>query len=128
MRKRRCVDLPKNNNFLDRCINELRCSTQLFEINGELAEIFEVLFSELMEYCKKHNIPLQDTSGIRNLLNRAESLFNQIAELKTNPKSFRIEWLTDESKQPKRADEDEPVPTNMIQICLGSMTSGNEPV
>jgi hypothetical protein len=110
--------LPENN-FLDRCINELRCSTQLFEINGELAEIFEVLFSELMEYCKKYNIPLQDISGTRNLLNRAEALFNQIAELKANPKSFGIEWLSDDSYHEglnrrkvtdHRTDEDETEP------------------
>ena len=110
------------NDFLGKCINELSCSRQLFELNGELAEIFEVLFSELIAYCKANNIPLTDLRGTRNLLNRAEALFNQIAELKTNPKTLQMNWLSDVWKHSEESDGKgtEPCFIRLLYWVMGS--------
>ena len=72
------------------------------DLSFELTDTMFVLLDTLMDYCKKHNIPLYQERGMWNLVNRAQGIFRQIEAI--NPTTFPK--LTDEKKHPFRTDEE----------------------
>lgn len=79
--------------------NILVCWKETYERSIELADVSFTLLSTVMDYCKSHNIPLYDEKGIWNLVSKAKSILQEIENINSSSKLFRI---TDEFLQHKR--------------------------
>lgn len=87
---------------------------ETIDLSFELADTMFTLLDSLMNYCKKHDIPLYQEQGMWNLVNRAQSIFKQIEIVNSNlfPK------LADEFSQHKKADEDFTEPGSLLKEII----------
>lgn len=68
----------------------------------ELADVCPTLLNSVMDYCKNNNIPLYNEESIWNLVNKVQSLSQEISNLN----SCNFQKIADEVLQHKQNDKD----------------------
>lgn len=89
--------------------NEL---VRMHELNQELLETLMVAMQWIREYARKNNIPLLNQNTFFSLLNKAETLINEI--MSNSPPFLQRQIPSDESKQPHKPDEEVTGPKNGV--------------
>ena len=87
-------------------MNSLVIWKEICDLSFELAETVEVLFDSVLDYCKKHDIPLHKEKGMWNLIKRALCISEQIAEISSSDfKSLKLPSYFFKDKDPEELPE-----------------------
>ncbi len=85
---------------------------ETYELSFELSDIMLALLNNLMDYCKANNIPLYQQQNIWGLVNKAQTIIQEIGIL--NSTSFPKLPPTDEKKHTFGTDGEETEPEEQI--------------
>jgi len=91
----------------EKMLNNLIRWKETYELSFELAETVGVLLDSLMDYCKKHKIPLYKEKGIWNLERKAGCISEQIAKVNSPNFQQQLRTLLKSLKLPDKEDDDE---------------------
>jgi hypothetical protein len=76
---------------------------ETYELSFELADVTYTLLNSIIDYCKAHDIPINEEKGLWNLVIKSRSIFATIEQI--NSASAR-KLLSDEILHDNRSDED----------------------
>lgn len=84
---------------------------ETYALSFELAETTFVVLDAVIDYCKSHNIPINEDKGLWNLVVKARSILKEIEEVNTlNSRAQKV--ISDESKHLRKSDEDVQSPSS----------------
>ena len=87
-----------------------------------LFTLLDSLLDSLIDYCKKHNIPLYEEKGIWHLVECSQNIIKQIEYINLAPlPNINRRILTDNFKRNKTdGDLTEPIFINLLYLVIGS--------
>lgn len=78
---------------------------ETYELSFELADVTFTVLNEIVDYCKKHDIPISKDRGLWNLVLKARSIFKEIENL-NSPTFEAKKLLPDDFSQKRLPDGD----------------------
>jgi hypothetical protein len=112
---------PIENSPLVSLINRWK---ETYELSFELADVTYTLLNSILDYCKTHNIPINEETGLWNLLVKSRSIYTQIEQINSSTIETR-KLLADGFLQRKQTDKDFTEPTVERFLSLVALLTRN---
>jgi hypothetical protein len=78
---------------------------ETYELSFELADVTYTLLNSILDYCKTHNIPINEEHGLWNLVVKSRSIYAEIEQINSSTINTK-KLLADDFLQRKRTDKD----------------------